>query len=49
MPKPSKDETEKDFVSRCIPIRQHEHPKEKVNQSARVCHEVYRKHKGRKK
>jgi len=42
MPTPSKGESQKDFVSRCIPIRQKEHPDEDPKQSAAVCNSMYR-------
>lgn len=45
MPKPKPGESQKDYVSRCIPIRQKEHPGEDVKQSAAVCYSMYRQAK----
>lgn len=42
MPKPKKGESKSSFVSRCVRIRQKEHPKENPNQSVAVCYSVYR-------
>jgi hypothetical protein len=46
MPTPGKKETQKDFVSRCIPIRQKEHPGEDPKQSSAICNSIFRKEKG---
>ena len=45
MPKPKEDEKFKEFISRCIPVRRKEHPKESKEQSIRVCYEIWRKQK----
>ena len=42
MPAPGKGESQKDYVSRCIPARQGEHPDEDPKQSAAVCNSMYR-------
>jgi hypothetical protein len=42
MPKPKPGESQKDYVSRCIPVRRHEHPEEDVKQSAAVCYSMYK-------
>jgi len=42
MPAKQKGESEQHYVSRCIKIRQREHPDEKVKQSAAVCHSMFR-------
>jgi hypothetical protein len=46
MPTPRKGESQKAYVSRCISMRQHEHPEENTKQSAAVCYSMYRKHSG---
>jgi hypothetical protein len=42
MPKLKPGESQKDYVRRCIPVRQHEHPEEDVKQSAAVCYSMYK-------
>jgi len=49
VPVPHKGEAEKEYVSRCISVRQHEHPGEPVKQSAAICHSMYRQHKKKKR
>lgn len=41
MPKPKKGESERDFLSRCIPMLIHEGKEQ--NQSIAICYSVYRK------
>jgi hypothetical protein len=41
MPKPQEGESQSDFVSRCISVRQHEHPDEDTKQSSAVCYSVW--------
>jgi hypothetical protein len=41
MPKPTKGESQKDFVSRCIPIRQKEGGDKDVKQSAAICYSMF--------
>ncbi len=51
MPSPKAGEAENDFMHRCVPVRQHEHPEEPQKQSVRICGEMYRdwqKQRGRR-
>ena len=51
MPSPTRGETENEFIHRCVPVRQHEHPEEPQKQSVRICGEMYRdwqKERGRR-
>jgi hypothetical protein len=43
MPKRKKGESLKDYVSRCIPIRQREHPEESQDRSVAACYGMGRK------
>jgi hypothetical protein len=45
MPKPKPNESESDFVSRCIETRQNENPDESTKQSSAVCYSMYKEHK----
>lgn len=42
MPEPKKGESEKDYVSRCIPARQHEGKDKDVKQSAAICYSMFK-------
>jgi len=44
MPTPNKDETEDDFVSRCIPIVLEEGTAKKPDQAAAICHSMFESH-----
>ena len=48
MPVPKKGESEKDFVSRCIPFVIHEGTTKDSSQAAAICHSIYRKKKNMK-
>lgn len=48
MPTPKKGEKRNSYISRCVRVRQHEHPGENVKQSAAICYSMWRKHKGGK-
>lgn len=48
MPKPEKDETENEFVQRCIPIVIKEGTAENPDQAAAICHSMWREHKKEK-
>jgi len=48
MPAPRSGESEQDFVNRCVPVRQKEHPDEGQDQSVAICHSVYREAHGKK-
>jgi hypothetical protein len=48
MPKPKKDEKEKDFISRCIPIVMDEGTAEDNKQAAAVCYSMWRESKKEK-
>lgn len=41
-PKPKKGETQKKFISRCIPIVHKEHPSWSMDKVKRVCYEIWR-------
>lgn len=43
MPERKQGEPMVDYVNRCIPIRQKEHPDEDVKQSAAICYSMGRK------
>jgi len=47
MPSPKRNESEKDYVSRCIPfvLREPKHKGMKPDQAAAMCHSLYREHK----
>lgn len=45
MPTPQANETEKDFVSRCIPIVMREHDGMKNDQAAAICYQLFKKSK----
>lgn len=45
MPTPKADETESDFVERCIPVVLDEGTAEDGTQAAAICHNLFRKHK----
>jgi|WetSurMetagenome_2_1015567.scaffolds.fasta_scaffold541829_2 hypothetical protein len=45
MPKPTAGESQSDFVSRCIGVRQNEHPTEDPKQSSAICYSVWDEHK----
>ena len=45
MPKPSKGETEKKFVSRCIPIVISDRTTDDISQAAAICHSIWDKEK----
>lgn len=49
MPTPNKNESEKDFVARCIPIVSDEHPEWKQNQRVAVCFSIYSEHQKKQK
>lgn len=44
MPTPNKGESEKDFVSRCIPVVLKEGTAKNNSQGAAICHSMYKKH-----
>ena len=44
MPTPNENETEDDYVSRCIPIVIHEGTTKKPDQAAAICHSMYDRH-----
>lgn len=45
IPKPNKNETEQDFVSRCVPILKKNDPKKNQNQIVAICYTEYSKFK----
>lgn len=45
MPTPKKGESEKDFVSRCIPYVKDEDPSISNDHAAAKCHGIYRQHR----
>lgn len=45
MPTPNKGESEKDYVTRCIPIVLNEGTAEDSTQAAAICHSMYKEHK----
>lgn len=47
MPTPHADETEADFVDRCIPVVIEEGTAEDGEQAAAICHSMYREHKSK--
>lgn len=49
IPKPSKNETEKDFLARCIPIVKDSHPDMKQNQAVAICFSEFGKFKKKTK
>lgn len=49
MPEPSKGESRKDFISRCIPIIINEGTTDDSKQAAAICYSIWRKSKGIKK
>lgn len=49
MPKPGVKEDKDSFVSRCISVRQDEHPGEDQKKSVAICHSMYRDAHGKKK
>lgn len=44
MPTPGKDESEKDFVSRCIPIVLKEGTAKNQDQAAAICYSMFESH-----
>lgn len=44
MPHVKPGESEKDYVSRCIPYEMHKHPDMDNKQAAAICYSLYRKH-----
>ena len=46
MPKPKDDETEKDFVARCVPVVIEEGTAEDGKQAAAICHSMWREAQG---
>ena len=51
LPEPKENESEKEFVSRCIhEISKNEEDKKKpLNQRVAICYSIYRKHKNNSK
>lgn len=49
MPTPKKGETREQFVSRCVPMRHQEHPKEDNKQSVAICFSMWREHNKKSK
>lgn len=47
MPIPSKDETEKEFIKRCIPFVLDEGTTDDPSQAAAICHGIWDKHQGK--
>lgn len=45
MPKPNPNESEKDYVARCIPIVLHEGTTKDSSQASAICHSMYKQHK----
>ena len=45
MPAPKKNETQKEYVARCIKVRHSEHPKEPNKQNIAICYSMWREHK----
>ena len=49
MPIVGRNESQKSYMHRCVPQRQHEHPDEKIEQSVAVCFSMWKKgHKPKK-
>ena len=49
MPQVKQGEKLSDYLQRCIPTRQHEHPEEDNDQSVAICASVYKEaRKGKK-
>lgn len=48
MPTPNEGESKKAYVSRCIGVRQNEHPDEDVKQSSAVCYSMWDQAKKKK-
>jgi len=49
MPKRTKNEPLKKYVSRCVPVRRGEHPEESQERSVAACYGMGRKTKKKKK
>ena len=49
MPKPKTDESEKEFVSRCIPIVLKEGTAKDNSQAVAICHSLYQQHQKKSK
>ncbi len=49
MPYPKKGEKKSDYVSRCVKIRQNEHPDEDNDQSVAICNSMWDQAKKKKK
>lgn len=49
MPTPKKNEKEKDYVERCIPIVLHEGTAKDGAQASAICHSKYQEYKKKKK
>jgi hypothetical protein len=45
MPTPRRGESQRDYVSRCVPIRQHEHPEESRERSVAACYGMFKQHR----
>lgn len=48
MPKPKPKETQKEFISRCIPIVMHEGTTDDEKQAAAICYKYWRESKSTK-
>jgi len=48
MPTPGRNEQQKDFIGRCIPIVLKEGTAKDNSQAAAICHSIWRKSKGEK-
>ncbi len=49
MPRPRKNEKRAEYISRCVEVRQKEHPKEHPDQSVAICSSMWKKYKRNKK
>lgn len=48
MPTPNKNETEKDFISRCVPYVLKEKTAKTKEQAVAICYSIWRRSKGKK-
>jgi len=48
MPEPKPDEDVTDYVNRCVPVRQQEHPEESKERSVAACYGMFRQYHARK-
>lgn len=49
MPTPLPNETQSEYISRCIKVRQREHPNESVSQSVAICESMWKSYQKKKK